>query len=148
VATRHGFPAIPTPGVLALSPIQSAVNNIRERFQNVEAELAVLASIVGASTTAQAVQSLQIQIAQLTAALNALEAQIGLSDLDAATMLAMDSRVKATVQQEVFAAQDAGAVSALLRTDSRMRAIADDAARSAMQADSAHNVIANRVFRA
>lgn len=74
--TRTGYPAIQTPRALELRAVQQSVDNIRERFQGVEAQLALISSVVGASTTGQAILSLQAQVNNLLAALNALVGQV------------------------------------------------------------------------
>lgn len=117
---RAGFPGIPTPRTLELRPVQEAINNIRERFQGLETQLAQTIAIVGADTSAQALGVLQAQVTSLAAALNALSAQV--ADIDSS------------------------GASDLLAMDSKMRAIAQ--AYASRGPDDANSVIANRVFRA
>ena len=120
MATRSGFPAIPTPRALELRAVQQTVDNIRERFQAVETLLNQTAAIVGASTTGQTLQALQTQINNLITALSVLQAQVAAETVSVASVaLAMDSRIHAVAQSYVVPGPD-----------------------------SANSVIANRVFRA
>lgn len=122
--TRTGFPAIPTPRALELRPVQQSIDNIRERFQAVEAQLTLISSVVNASNSFQSIQGLQAQIAQLTVLVNTLATQIdGLGE-------AFDPVTSAMI------------------SDARMRAIAQEALFQVASPNDVNSVIANRVFRA
>lgn len=60
-----GKPSIPTPRALDLRAVQSAIDNIRERFTFAESELNALRQLLEASKSTQDIGMLQKQVAAL-----------------------------------------------------------------------------------
>lgn len=76
IGARPGFPAIQEPREFALPAFQQQIRNIRERFKNLEAQLARISAVVGANSSAQNDAVLQAQINALQEAINNLSADI------------------------------------------------------------------------
>ncbi len=74
-----GRPDIRAPNTLQLQGVQQTINNIRERFAGLEAFVTQLqsGSGIGLANTSQSIRSLQIQIDNLRARIEALEAAAG-----------------------------------------------------------------------
>jgi hypothetical protein len=69
-------PAIATPRTLDLASIQGAIDNIRERFKNADAEIALLRQYADAGTAQQRIDLLTIQFGKLSPQLAALQAAL------------------------------------------------------------------------
>lgn len=87
-----GKPSITTPRILELRGLQQALDAIRERLRQSDAELNLLRSFADANQSAQAIASLQAQITQLTNVVNALVVQV-----DEITSVEQDGSVYALV---------------------------------------------------
>lgn len=79
MATRRptfntGKPSIPTPRANDLRNFQQAIDNIRERFANAEAQLAFLQSVADANVGTGDLTLMKQQLAALTSAVNVLVA--------------------------------------------------------------------------
>lgn len=70
--------------------LQQAINNIRERFKNLEAEVAKFSSLIDVTKTAQALQVLRQQITALAKQLDALST---VEVTAIANLLAMDNGI-------------------------------------------------------
>lgn len=71
-----GRPAVSTPRTGDLRGLQQAIDNLKERLTAADRQIAVLQSLVGANTTAQALTALQRTVNQLGATVNSLGAQV------------------------------------------------------------------------
>lgn len=127
MATRRpsfntGKPSITTPRQLELRNVQQAIDAIRERFSNAEAQLLFLAGVADAATSGEAIASLSKQFSQLSQQVNVLAAQIEAIGVDSLGLS--------------------------LSMEAKMWSVAQSAADQVPVPDSAHGIIANRVFRA
>lgn len=82
-ALRLGTPAITTPKVLELRPLQDAISNTRQRIEALERALTAVAAQAGQTAYAgtggasnATIAALQVQIATLTTTVNSLQATI------------------------------------------------------------------------
>jgi hypothetical protein len=79
---KVGFPAIQPPGTLELRSLQQLADNTRERFAAVEAFATQINSILLSSQANAKASTLQQQIDQLKAQINALEGSLAVDDLE------------------------------------------------------------------
>lgn len=120
---KTGTPAITTPrpvpqtGQLDQRGVQQAIDAIKERFANAEAQLLFLASVADAATSGQAIALLQQQMAALLQQINVLAAQLTGVSSDPGDDIAAQAMTAALLAEQMKNAHDQEPVT---NTDARL----------------------------